>query len=216
MKRLLRSALQAIGLLTVLGAVAAVVAFFWLASLLQVEERIERADYILPLAGDWHRQVRAAELYSDGIAPKVLFSRDRKPPLTRVQAIVANMGYPPLDPWQFPPKLLAHLGVPPQAIEPFGNGHVSTVEEAEALRRHLDGRRVKIVLVTSPYHSRRALMVFQNTMPEMEWLSATTPEDTLPARWWTDRQAAIHAVLESAKLLHYWLGGAFRASETVR
>ena len=36
--------------------------------------------------------------------------------------------------------------------------------------------------------------------------------EALPARWWTDRDAALDAVAEVAKLLHYWAGGAFRST----
>jgi uncharacterized SAM-binding protein YcdF (DUF218 family) len=211
--RIVRGALQIIGLLTVIGLVVAVGTFFFLAPLLQVEDRIERADYILPLAGDWHRLVRAAELFDDGIAPKVLFSRERVPPPVRIQGILADMGHPPLVPDEFLPKLLGHLGVPRTAIEPFGNGHISTVEEAEALRRHLGDRRMTIVLVTSPYHTRRASLIFKRAMPNVRWLIASTPESKLPTRWWTDREASLNVLQEVAKLAYYWAGGAFRAGE---
>jgi hypothetical protein len=211
--RIVRGVLQFIGLLTVLGAIAGAGTFLFLAPLLQVEDRIARADYILPLAGDWHRLVRAAELFNDGIAPIVLFSREYVPPPSRIHGILANMGHPRLLPDEFLPKLLEHFGVPRASIEPFGSGHISTVEEAEALKRHLGGRRATIVLVTSPYHTRRALTIFGRTIPEVRWLVASTPEAALPARWWTDREAAANVVMEIAKLAHYWLGGAFRAGE---
>lgn len=216
MRRVLRRLLQAAGLLALAGIVAAVVVFFSLASILQVEEKIERADYILPLAGDWHRIVRAAELYRDGVAPRVFLSQEHEPPPTRIQEIVAGMGVPRIEQREFLPKLLAHLGVPGASVETFGDGHVSTIEEAEALRRHIGGRRVTIVLVTSPYHSRRALLTFQRTLPNVRWLVATTPEGRLPERWWTDRDAALRAVPEAAKLVHYFLGGAFRAGGAAR
>ena len=214
--RIVRGSLQIVGLLTVIGAVFAVAAFLFLATILQVEDRIERADYILPLAGDWHRIVRAAELYRDGLAPKVFLSIEHRPPPTRMQRILAGMGHPPLDHREFLPKLLAHLGVPAEAVESFGEGHISTAEEAEALRRHLGNRRMSILLVTSPYHARRALTIFERTLPDVRWLIATTPEGGLPARWWQSREAAVNAVLEVAKLAHYWLGGTFRAIDVRR
>ena len=216
MKRIVRGTLQAIGLLAVAGAIAAATAFFFLAPLLQVEERVERADFILPLAGDGHRIVRAAELYRDGIAPTVLLSIDHRPPPTRVQEIAAGMGYAPPEPREFQRKLLAHLGVPGAAVVPFGDGHISTVEEAEALKRHLGGRRATVVLVTSPSHTRRAKMIFERTLPNVRWLIAMPPEGRLPARWWTSRESALNAVLEATKLAHYWMGGAFRAADAER
>jgi hypothetical protein len=216
MRTILRRLLQVAGLLALAGIVAAAIVFFSLASILQVEERVERADYILPLAGDWHRIVRAAELYRDGVAPRVFLSQEHDPPPSRVHEIVVGMGVPRIEQREFLPKLLAHLGVPGTAVEPFGDGHISTVEETEALRRHIGGRRMTIVLVTSPYHSRRALLIFQRTLPNVRFLMATTPEGRLPARWWADRSAALLAVPEAAKLAHYFLGGAFRSGEVSR
>lgn len=210
-RRAIPRVLQIIGLLSIAGAVAAAVTFFLLADLLQVDEPIERADYILPLAGDRHRVIRAAELYREDVAPVVLWSREYTPPRSRLQNLLVEMGYSLAEPKDFVPRLLEHLGVPSRAVEPFGDGHISTVEEAEALRRHLGNRNLTIVLVTSPYHTRRAKMIFERTMPNVRWIATSTPEGRIPARWWTDRNAALLVVPEVAKLVHYWFGGAFRA-----
>jgi hypothetical protein len=59
--RIIRGTLQAIGLLTVLAAVAAVGAFMFLAPWLQYQDEPQRARYILPLAGNEHRLIKAAE-----------------------------------------------------------------------------------------------------------------------------------------------------------
>src|SRR5690606_29974931 len=111
-RRAIPRVLQIIGLLSIAGTLAAAVTFFLLADLLQVDEPIERADYILPLAGDGHRVIRAAELYREDVAPVVLWSREYTPPQSRLQNLLVEMGYSLAEPKDFVPGLLEHLGVP--------------------------------------------------------------------------------------------------------
>lgn len=213
MAKLVRGLLQLTGLLAIVAVLGGAAAFLLLAPWLQYQDQPERADYIVPLAGDGHRLIKAAELYKQGLAPKILLSNERIRPPTRLQGIAIELGYSRTDPRDFRQRLLAHLGVPESATESFGQGHISTVEEAEALKRHLAGRAAHtVILVTSPYQARRAKLTFERVMPQVRWLIVWPPEDSLPDRWWTDQDAALRTVSESAKLLHFWAGGAFRAS----
>jgi uncharacterized SAM-binding protein YcdF (DUF218 family) len=213
LRTLIRGVLQGIGFLTVLAMLAGVAAFLFLAPWLQYQDQPVRADYIVPLAGDWNRLIKAVELYGQGFAPKILLSNERIRPPTRLNEIAAELGYPRADPLEFRQRLLAHFGVPASAVESFGQGHISTVEEAEALKRFLAGRARTVILVTSPYQARRAKLIFEHVMPQVRWLIVWPPEGKLPDRWWTDQDAALSTVLETAKLLHYWAGGAFRSTE---
>lgn len=215
-RRFTRSILQFIGLLSVLGLLATLIALPLLPRVLQVEDDIEKADYILPLAGEWHRYLRSAELYKKEMAPSVLLSnaKDREP--SRFDTILEDMDIiiPPRS--QLRRRILIHLGVPEDAIKHFGNGHISTAEEAEALRAFLiaqpQGLSARIILVTSPYHTRRARLTFNGIIPEARFMVTSPPEGALETRWWTDRRSAVTAVLETFKFIHYLLGGRFRAS----
>jgi uncharacterized SAM-binding protein YcdF (DUF218 family) len=111
---------------------------------------------------------------------------------------------------------LRHLGVPSDATGSFGRNLVSTVEEAEALKQFLDDRTGTIILVTAPYQARRAKLIFEALMPTVHWVIVWPPERTLPARWWTDRDAALDAIAEVAKLVYFWGGGAFRSRDLRR
>jgi uncharacterized SAM-binding protein YcdF (DUF218 family) len=213
--KLVRGTLQTVGLLAVLVMIGGIGAFLFLAPWLQYQDRPEPARYILPLAGDEHRLIKAAELYKQGLAPKILLSNERVRPLNRAEALRAELGYPLIDGVQYRFSLLEHLGVPRSATDSFGRGLVSTVEEAEALKRFLDDRTGTIILVTSPYQARRAKMIFEGLMPSVRWIIVWPPEGALPARWWTDRDAALDTVAEVAKLLHYWAGGAFRSTAAI-
>jgi uncharacterized SAM-binding protein YcdF (DUF218 family) len=80
------------------------------------------------------------------------------------------------------------------------------------LRQFLDDRTGTIILVTSPSQARRAKLIFESLMPTVRWIIVWPPEGVLPARWWADRDAALDAIAEVAKLLYYGAGGAFRST----
>ena len=129
-----RALFQIIGILTVLGLLAAAGAAMVLPRILQIEDELQKADYILPLAGDWHRLIKAAELYKGGYAQQVLLSNAILRPPSRLHKLRAEMGIQRQNPREFRKRLLQHLGVPEDALTEFGDGHISTAEEAEALR----------------------------------------------------------------------------------
>lgn len=213
MKRLLGTVLQIIGaaaLCLVLGGVVLMAfAGFWM----DVNDPPVKSDYILPLAGDTHRFIKAAQLYREGYAPVILLSNARKLPPSRLTRLQWKMGFPRHTPEQYRTLLLQLLGAETARLEPFGNGHISTVEEAEALRSHLGGRPVKLLIVTSPYHARRAKMIFEETLPNCEIAVVTTEEGAFKKQWWKDQESAQYLILEFAKTLHYMLGGVFRSTD---
>lgn len=219
-RRLARAILQLIGLFTVIGLLITLIALPVLPRILQVEDKISKADYIVPLAGDRHRYFKAAELFKGGYAPKVLLSNSFVRPPTRYDAALDEMGIDIPPPHELRRRLLVHLGVPEQAMESFGDGHISTVEEAEALRAFLsnkpEGMPERIILVTSPYHTRRAKTVLSDVMPNVQFMVTALPERRLKSQWWRDRDSAITSVLETFKFLHYLLGGRFRSVITSR
>jgi uncharacterized SAM-binding protein YcdF (DUF218 family) len=210
--KLIRGGLQITGILTILALLTGIGMFLFLVPWLQYQDQPERADYIVPLAGDWERLIKAAELYRQGLAPKIVLSNDRIRPLSRWEDIATKLGHPRLDPLQFRLQLLEHFEVPQNAIESFGHGHISTVEEAEAFKQFLGDRTGTIILVTSPYQARRAKMIFERLIPRVRWIILWPSEERLSERWWIDQDSALIAVSETAKLLHNWAGGAFRGA----
>lgn len=62
----------------------------------------------------------------------------------------------------------------------------------------------RILLVTSDYHTRRALSVFSHRLPSYQWSVAAAHDDTqFGTQWWHHRQWAKNAVREWQKLL-WW------------
>ena len=153
----------------------------------------QKADVIVVLAGEQdHRPVRALELYDQGYGSRVLID---------VPA-AANM-------YEFPMLQLAEQYIRdlPQAaalrVCPIEG--LSTRDEshdaAKCLARE-DGAR--ILLVTSDYHTRRALSTFRHELPEKSFSVAAAHDDTqFGTRWWTHRQWAKNCVEEWLRML-WW------------
>ena len=82
----------------------------------------------------------------------------------------------------------------------------STYEEARSLAQCLEGSGVKsILLVTSSYHTRRALAIMQARLPQYHF-SVYGAEDPFyfGSRWWTNRVWAKTTVAEWERYL-WWL-----------
>lgn len=213
MRRLAGIFLQIVGAFSLLSFVIAAGSILFAGYWMDLNEEPVTADYILPLAGDGHRMIKAAELYRQGYAPAILLSNARQLPPTRQQRLHWQMGYPRYSREQYLSLLLPLLGVESARLEEFGNGHISTVEEAEALRRHLNDNKVTLLIVTSPYHARRAKMIFEDILPESTIVVTTTREGGFEKRWWAKQTSAQNIIIELAKTLHYLAGGVFRSTD---
>ena len=210
MRKLIRMALQVIGGLTVFAAVAAALILLVMGQWLQYQPPLEKGDYLVPLAGDNNRLLTAIELFKQGYAPMILLSNDYVPPLTRADNLQGELGHPIVHPHQLRREILDHLGVPATATAEFGQSHISTTAEAESLRQYLGDRAVKVVLVTSPFHARRASIIFKSVIPRAQFLVAVTPEYRLSDPWWREQTSALLTMSEVMKLTFFWLGGVFR------
>lgn len=180
---------------------------------MDIDETPIKADYILPLAGDGHRLIKAAELYNKGYAQVILISNAAQRPPSRLQKLQWEMGFPHYTREEYLGRLMPLLGAEGAELEAFGSGHISTVEEAEALKKHLNGKTLRLLIVTSPYHARRAKMIFEEILPDCKITMTATEEGGFTMKWWKDQTAAQNLIVEFAKTLHYMLGGVFRSTD---
>jgi len=208
--RYFRLALECLGAATLAALVAAAIALTASPSWLQQQDTPAKADYIITLAGDNHRLLKAIELYKQGYAPKIFLSNDYVGPPTRFSQLMTELGYKTVDFHELRSRVLEHEGIPKSAVEEFGVGLASTIEEAEVFRQVAGTREFTALLVTSPYHARRAKIIFQSVMPRAHFLVVSPPEGAIEQRWWRDKESAMRILDETAKLFYFWLGGAFR------
>lgn len=213
MWKFIRHLCTLVGALTIVGALLALLMLGFAGKWMRVDESPQEADYIFPLAGNMNRMVKAAQLYKEGYAPSILLSRPRilqREPLDDAKAL---MGYPDYELEDFVRKMLVGLDAGAAKVEPFGNGHTSTVEEIEALRAHFGEQRPTLLVVTSPSHARRTKMIMQDIMKDFEFVVTTSDDNPFRDDWWRDQDSAQLLIMEFAKTLHYLLGGAFRSTD---
>jgi uncharacterized SAM-binding protein YcdF (DUF218 family) len=101
-------------------------------------------------------------------------------------------------------RQLEARGVPATEIVTEGKS-TSTYENAQfsvkLLREH---HLTRVVIVTSWYHSRRALASFREAAPEIQFYSCPTIQPPSISRW-PNRYERDRILREYGKLLYYWL-----------
>lgn len=176
---------------------------------LQNSDSPEPSDAMVVLCGDFSRAAYAAELYTLGLAKKVYVGRAYR--LRGERVLDRNMVAFPRHEEMYR-ALMRKKGVPAEAIEYYGDELQSTVQEAETLAAQLGPGPGSLLVVTSPYHVRRARMIFKGAMPGWTIRVVGTPGERIPAAWWTEQESARIVLLEIPKTIFYLLGGRFRSS----
>ena len=174
---------------------------------LVVEDALAASDAVVIVAGGIPaREATAAALYRRGWAPLVVLSNDFTP--DRVRELI-TLGVRRLD-YQGESRLvLEKHGVPPGAIVALPVPVKTTEAElklvAEAARAR--GWR-RVILVTSPQHSRRAKLVWtRETSGGIEGLVVLAKEDDFPGDgWWWKRRQAENVLHEYLGLAAIYLG----------
>jgi uncharacterized SAM-binding protein YcdF (DUF218 family) len=188
------------------AAIGAAVGLSYAGEWLSVGDRPQKADAILVLGGGYSRPFQAADLYRQGYARKIYVSVPAREGQYR---LLDEAGVPFPREEEVVRQVLLKKGVPASAIEYFGKESVSTAAEAQAARVLFAGGAPKLLIVTSPYHLRRARITFADALPAAEIRMIATSYDPFPLAWWKDQNAARNVLLELAKISFYKLGGRF-------
>ena len=160
---------------------------------------------IVVLGGDPSRALAAADLYRQGLAPRVLVSAAA--PTARDRRLeTAGITTPRDD--ELARQVLLARGVPESAIAIYGHDLQSTLDEARALHE-LFGDSGTLLVVTSPLHVRRARIVLATELPRERFRVIGSRYDPVPQKWWRDRDSARDVLLEVAKLTYFLAGGRF-------
>lgn len=181
-----------------------------LASFLIVEKPLGRADAIFVMGGAAtyvERNRRAAELYKQGIAPLVFLTDDgmrggwsEKEQRNPYYVELARS------------ELIAD-GVPENAVETLPGKVGGTDDEAELFVKTARAKNLKsVLLVTSAYHTRRALRTFEklaadgNLEIEIGVEFASVGQQTPPPfLWWLSPPGWKSVAGEYVKSFYYWV-----------
>jgi len=182
-KWILRIFKLVVGIVLLTGLVA-VVAWFYPEKFLCVDSDKVSADVIVILGGSHERPERAAELFKAHAASRVIISGAGDDGINR-QILISN-------------------GVPVGAIQIEGKS-MTTRENAQFTIKLLRTENIhSAILVTSWYHSRRALKTFEHYAPEIKFYSR--PSYFAFARGdWKNLGINKRMRLEFLKLPGYWI-----------
>src|SRR5438552_3204726 len=171
--------------LLVLFALVPLLGLFFSKQILSVDSGNVQGEVMVVLGGETiHRPARAQELYQQGAASRILITGAGDCQEVRIA--------------------LAGKGVPPAALQIECESH-NTQQNARfsiPLLRAQGARRV--IIVTSWFHSRRALKCFRHQAPDIDFVSRPTIADQ-PKSHWPNKYERGWVLTEYAKLLYYWV-----------
>lgn len=178
-----------------------------LARWLIVHDSLPRADAILVLSGsatNIERAQRAATLYNEGRARKIILTNDNVQ-TGWSQEEQANLFY-----FEHSQQILRRFGVPQESIEVIRSPVFSTHDEAVLLKDYSARHGLSsLLVVTSAYHSRRALWTFRQVFQGSNTQVGVEPVDTgfqtpAPSTWWLHLRGWELVPTEYLKLVVYW------------
>jgi uncharacterized SAM-binding protein YcdF (DUF218 family) len=157
----------------------------------------EKADAVLVLAGDNRgaRITRAAELVRDGYAPVALISG----PMAIYGINEADLAI----------QFAVRRGAPASYFEPVYRSALSTLDEARGFAAVARERKIhRLLLVTSDYHTRRAVSIFRRVLgSDVIVQPIPAPDKYFHAEsWWQNREGQKIVFYEYAKTIAGWLG----------
>jgi uncharacterized SAM-binding protein YcdF (DUF218 family) len=178
---------RAVIVVVLLAVLVAAAAYFYPEKLLCVDSGRVSADVIVVLGGGFgshERPRRAVELFREQAAPCI---------------IVTGFGDDEIN-----RRLLLQAGIPATAIQVEGKSR-TTRENAEFTIKLLRERNLRrVIIVTSWYHSRRALACFEHYAPEIQFYSRPAYSGFKQAgRKNIDMNSHIYS--EFLKLPGYWI-----------
>jgi uncharacterized SAM-binding protein YcdF (DUF218 family) len=179
----------------------------WIAaSLLITEEPLDTAECIVVLAGSasyQERALEAARLLREGRSRRILLTNDNsRGPWSKTEL---------RNPFFYELALgeLKNAKVPTQSVEVLEKPVGSTQDEAEVVKQYASEHQLRsILVVTSPYHSRRALWIFSHafrgtsTRVGLVYISKGSNAPS-PATWWFTARGWRLVPSEYGKMIWY-------------
>jgi uncharacterized SAM-binding protein YcdF (DUF218 family) len=159
-------------------------------------QSLVKSDIIVAISGDDGARLQTAiNLHKDGWAPLILFSGAARDPQSPSNARAMKM------------EAVA-AGIDDSLIlmeETSRNTFENARHSAQIIRQR---RLESIILVTSPYHQRRASLEFRRALPpEVRIVNhSSTDGEWRRSRWWLTPRGWFLTATEAPKLIAAWLG----------
>jgi uncharacterized SAM-binding protein YcdF (DUF218 family) len=140
------------------------------------------------------RAIDAINYYKSGFASLIILSSGRDQNFSEVEIIRS---------------LLINRGIPNQAIKIIEKYPQSTFENINLVKEIIFKHNVQsVLLITSPYHSRRALWVWRKSMPEISVLAPEVVDTPSVVPQWNATIEQIKVIgYEYLAITYYWYKG---------
>jgi len=170
--------------------IAGVIFIYGFGFYLAPQDKLEKADAIVAISGGetQARTKEAVNLYQNGWAPKIIFSGAAEEGPSNALAMK---------------RIALSLGMIEEDIV-LEEKAASTYENALFTKPILENLGAKkIILVTSPYHQRRAYLSFKKTMPETEIINHSAKDSTWRKKgWWQNPKSLWLTSQESLRIIY--------------
>jgi uncharacterized SAM-binding protein YcdF (DUF218 family) len=194
-----------LGLLALLILIAAVVAFRGAGRWLTREDSLSQADVIFVLSGSMpYRAEAAAKVFGRGYAPEVWLSRPDSP-----TSELGKLGIHFVTEEEYNRDILTHEGVPDAAIHLLPDVVVNTEQEVEEAGREMRrAGKSRVILITSPQHTRRVKVLWRKlTEDNPKAIVRAAYEDPIDVdHWWRNTRDIFSVVHELLGLVNAWAG----------
>jgi uncharacterized SAM-binding protein YcdF (DUF218 family) len=172
-----------------------------------VEQTPQKSDLIVCMAGgNVERGLAVADAYQRGLAPRVFMARE-VPPDGYALLKEREVEYP--ESVDLMRMLLEELGIPRSAFLTSDRPSKSTFEEAHLVKDVvMRSGYSSLIVVTTPYHCRRAWLSFRKVFEEDDVRILMLPSsysDFRPEDWWKKRRYLREVIIEYQKLIYYRL-----------
>jgi uncharacterized SAM-binding protein YcdF (DUF218 family) len=169
------------------------------------DDPLSRADAVVVLSGSMpYRAEEAARVFRMGYAPEVWVSRPVSP-----AGELEKLGIHFVGEEEYSREILIHEGVPEKAVDIFPDVIVDTEQEVEEVVRQMRRTgKTKVIIVTSPEHTRRVRTLWRKLAQDnTKAIVHAAPEDPFDAdHWWRNTTDAFAVVREYLGLLNAWAG----------
>jgi uncharacterized SAM-binding protein YcdF (DUF218 family) len=164
-----------------------------------------KADVIVVLSGGMpYRAESAAKIFHMGFAPEIWVSKPVGP-----AGDLQSFGIHFVGEQDYNREILVHLGVPESAVHIFPDEIVDTEEEVAEIQREMrrTGKK-RVIIVTSPQHTRRVRALWRRLVGDQSRLLVyAAGEDPFDAdHWWRNTRDALAVVREYLGLANVWVG----------
>jgi uncharacterized SAM-binding protein YcdF (DUF218 family) len=188
-------------LLTLAGVIAGRGAGRWLVR----EDSLSSADVIVVLSGSMpYRAEEAQKLFKMGKAPEVWLSRPGNP-----GAALQEFGIQFVGEEEYDREVLVRLGVPESSVHIFPDTIANTEQEVNEIAREMRRTgKTKVIIVTSPPHTRRVRTLWKKLAGrQLQAIVRAAFEDPFDAdHWWRNTRDTLSVIREMMGLVNAWTG----------